>query len=197
MIRMAIAEMSPTEPLRTVVTSQIVLASSLSEKSTVELAQRIVQSEHESYPETWIYEDAERYFIDYLQDRRNIVLFILEEGNIVGHLLAGPLSASLSELAPFDPCISESDPGSYYIDTLAASRRNGRVAIRRLVRTLEAELQSRGVRHLCMHARVSNGLSRVITRIYGPKVVRKRTIPEWEWYCKQEPTEFLDVQLYP
>jgi hypothetical protein len=148
------------------------------------------------YPPTWLYEDSESYFRSMLASDAAIHVVVRDSGKIVGYLLAVPLSTAMDDLVSHDPCVSFADPNGYYIDTFEALPRNGFGSTRRVIRTLEAELRSRGIDSLMFHARVSTGLSKVLKHYFGIRVQRVRRIERWEWYGGLEPTEFMEIEVF-
>jgi ribosomal protein S18 acetylase RimI-like enzyme len=111
-----------------------------------------------------------------------------EERN-VGFLFAVPNNDAFEDLKNDDPLMKE-DAGAYYIQNgaiLPAYRR--KLALRKIMTVLREELQKRGVFTISMHARVSNGLSRIIQD--HMKIVEIRRIDTWKYYDHAEPTDYI------
>lgn len=148
------------------------------------------------YPPTWLEEDSENYYRSALASNAAINIVVKDDGKLTGYLLAVPLHTVLADLVPYDPCIAISNPDAYYIDTFEALPRNGFGSSRKVIRALEAELRRRDISLLLCHARISTGLSKVLRHYFENRIVILRRIERWEWYGREEPTEFIEVQVF-
>ena len=80
--------------------------------------QKILFLEQKIFPADWQYEDAEVYYRKMLESSSAINIFLCGDNNeVVGYLLARPLSEVYKELAQDDPELKD-DEYCYYIETV-------------------------------------------------------------------------------
>lgn len=158
------------------------------------LLKAILHVEEVALPATWRDPDSETYLRAKLHDESAITLVISKGGSVIGYLLAIPLASVLPDLAPFDSDIClEGD--SYYVDAFSVIPHGGFGVVRGVMRSLESEMKERGITKLCMHARVSNGLSGLLIRYFGDAITCLRRIDRWAWYNGEESTDFLRLVI--
>jgi hypothetical protein len=93
-----------------------------------------------------------------------------------------------------DPSMSE-DTTRFYIESVAIipEYRGMKMGFLKMIRVFIKELERKGILKISMHARVSNNLSAIIQKIL--KVTPKRTIENWEYYNKEESTDYIEAEF--
>ncbi|KKR08123.1 MAG: hypothetical protein UT43_C0019G0002 [Parcubacteria group bacterium GW2011_GWC1_39_29] len=131
-------------------------------------------------------------------DLRNIIenprayTAIIRDGeDVLGFVVALPVSEVFNELAPYDPELKNDDGDLYVYDIAISSSRRNLPNFLNLVRKLSSEAISRGYKRLIMHTRKSEGLSEILQKRYG--VQKLRTIENWCGYG--EPFDYLEMAL--
>ena len=144
----------------------------------------------------WRYEDADTYYRQMLTDERNINIIVKDGPLVYGYLLAVPHNSIARELRDADPDISE-DPQRYYIETIDILPGCGRSRefIKMLYRLIDEAEKSFGVNKFSMHARVENGLSRVVQRIFKGMITSVRRIERWKYYNEQESADYIEATI--
>jgi GNAT superfamily N-acetyltransferase len=156
---------------------------------------KILELESICFPSTWQYPDAQDYYRQMLETPGNINLFFWIENEIAGYLLAVPYNDAIGELKPHDALLEPARDDCYYVETIQvapAHQRKGGAAL--LLRSVSAEAEAIGVRHLCMHARVNNGFSEIVKRAFRDATVKARPIGSWH-FADGEPYEYVDISV--
>ena len=115
----------------------------------------------------------------------------MKEGykHTVGYVLAVPQSEACEELKIYDPEMQSNDD-TFYVDTIMTMLRERQFfGIMLLLDKMAEEAAKRGINKFSMHARKSNGLSRLILRKF-PLTKRIRTIDNWHGWG--EPFDYIE-----
>ncbi len=158
------------------------IAKNLSEQEQEGLLQEILSLEKQIFPPDWLYEDAEIYYREMLENPSAINIFLRGENNkVVGYLLAKPLSDVYEELAQDDPELKR-DEQCYYIETteILPEYAKGRGALK-FFNVLQGEIEENHPEYnaISAHARVSNGLADVLARKVKKSLMEERSIEKW------------------
>ena len=153
----------------------------------------VINLENSSFPKEWIYDDAEEYYMKMLKDKNNINIFLEDKGKRIGYILAIPHNNILEELKKEDPELKK-DSKKYYVDTIEILPwyRGGK-GVFLMIQLLFDECKKKGTKKISMHARVNNGLSRVIQRKYN--AINIRRIEKWPFYNLNEPTDYIEILI--
>lgn len=168
----------------------------VSDGFTAEYLQDILRLERECFPAAWQYPEAEEYYAVMLTDSENVNIFLREDGEAVGYVLAKPFKTAVLELTEYDPELQE-ESDKFYIETIqilpAYQGRGG--ARRLLIGACEAVLK-RGMNKFAIHARTANGLHKKIKRMFEGSIILSRNIESWKW-AKGEPCEYIEWTYMP
>lgn len=155
--------------------------------------QTILQILRNSFPEEWIYDDAEEYYGRMLRSPKSINILLKDSERKVGYLLAIPHNDAVEELKEDDPEMKE-DPSAYYIETVGIlPEYRNKKGLPLMLQTLIDECKKRGINKISLHARVSNHLSEIIQKKYRTAGLRR--IREWAYYHFEEPTDYMEIIL--
>lgn len=145
-----------------------------------------------SYPIEWAYPDAEDYYGEMLLKEENIHIFLKDNGNRIGYLLAIPHNDAVKELKIDDPQMKK-DSKRYYIETVAILPEfRGRKGFSEILKTLLEQPKIKG-NNISLHARVENGFSTIIQKKLN--VTKIRRIDKWKYYNYAEPTDYIEAKL--
>jgi len=129
--------------------------------------------------------------VENLSFEKNISLFLEENEVVTGYALAIPQDVAVEEHQLDDPYI-KNDPMRYYIDQVAIlpAERKG-LAFLHLGYGLLEELEKRGINKVSSHLLTTNGVNKIIGKIFGPMSTVRRTV-HMPRYC-DEPFEYMEV----
>ncbi len=152
----------------------------------------ILKLEQACFPADWLYPEAEEYYADMLADSENVNIFLRENDDTVGYLLARPFKSVVKELQESDSELTDKQEEFYYIETIQIlpSYQGKGGARRLLVETGEAVLK-RGVSNFAIHARTTNGLNQIIKKVFAGSITLTREIDSWRW-ANGEPYEYVE-----
>ena len=155
------------------------------------LVAQLVALQQDAFPRQMQFREPEAYYREALADQRNINLVIKNERReVTGYLHALPLPVVVAELRPWDPGL-EADPATLYVDIIQTlPGRRHYAGFLALIDETCREARDRGYRHIAMHVRISNGLSRLIQKLY-PRVREPHRIEDW--FGSGEPFDYLEV----
>ncbi len=155
--------------------------------------QAILQILRNSFPETWIYDDAEEYYGRMLRSTKSINILLKDSGKNVGFLLAIPQNDAVEEIKENDPEMRV-DSATYYIETVGILPEfRGEKGFSVLLEKIIEECKKRGINKISLHARVSNHLSEIIQKKYRTAGLRR--IRKWAYYNFEEPTDYMEIIL--
>jgi GNAT superfamily N-acetyltransferase len=142
--------------------------------------QKILFLEQKIFPADWQYEDAEVYYRKMLESSSAINIFLCGDNNeVVGYLLARPLSEVYKELAQDDPELKD-DEYCYYIETVGVlSEYSGIGGFTRLLNSLQEEVAEKECTSLSAHTRTVNGFAESLERKCKEHLLVKRAIKTW------------------
>lgn len=161
-----------------------------------EYLQDILRLERECFPADWQYPTAEEYYAAMITDRENVNIFLCEDGETIGYVLAKPYKAAVPELKEYDPELLEASD-KFYIETIQIlPAYQGRGGARRLLIKACEEALKRGMTKLAIHARTSNSFHEKIKRIFDGSIILTRNIEKWKW-AKDEPYEYIEWEYMP
>jgi ribosomal protein S18 acetylase RimI-like enzyme len=145
-----------------------------------------------SFPSEWTYDDAEAYYRAMLMSEANIHIFLRDDGNRIGYLLAIPHNDAVAELKRDDPGMEE-DSKRYYIETVAILPEfRGQGGFSKMLRKLTGELGPKAGK-ISLHARITNGFSKIMQQ--KGSVTKIRRIEQWKYYRYEEPADYLEVEF--
>ncbi len=158
-----------------------------------EILRDILLIKRGSFPEAWLYPDAEAYYGRMLRLPKNINILLKDADKNVGFLLAIPQNDAVRELINDDPEMEE-DPSACYIETVgilpAYQKKKGLAA---LMEALITECRKRGLTKISLHARVNNHVNEIMQKKYGAVVLRR--IARWAYCNDEEPVDYLEMAL--
>lgn len=129
--------------------------------------------------------------VNNLRQEQNISLFLEENKVIKGYVLAIPQDMAVEEYQHDDPHISK-DPTRYYIDQVAVlpEERKG-LAFLYLGYGLLEELGKRDINKVSSHLLTTNGVDKIIGKIFGPMSTERRIVhmPRYG----DDPFEYMEV----
>lgn len=151
----------------------------------------ILMLEKKCFPLEWQYDDANEYYKKILEDTENINIFLKEESETVGYVLARFHDKEISELLEFDPGLN-SEKDVFYIETIQIiPEKKGKGGGRKLLLAVCEEAKKRGISKFSIHARKINGLNNMIKKLFDGKINKVREIEKWEPACG-EPYEYIE-----
>ena len=101
-----------------------------------------------------------------------------ENEKSIGVLSVQPQHDAVKELIPHDPLV-EDDPSRYYVDIMFILPEHRREGFLMLLNKAFEEGSKKGIYKFSMHARVSNGLSRTVQKLFN--VTKVRRIENWHY----------------
>ena len=145
-----------------------------------------------SFPMEWVYDNAEEYYRKALLKEDNIHIFLKDNGNRIGYLLAIPHNDASKELKKDDPEM-EDDSKRYYIETVGILPEfRGRRGFTEMLKRLVEQSKIRG-NNISLHARVNNGFSTIVQKKLN--VTKIRRIDKWKYYNYEEPVDYIEAIL--
>lgn len=137
------------------------------------------------------YEDASDYYQQKLKDQDNIHIFLLDGKKVIGYLLACYHNKLVSELNKYDANFLE-QAGYYYIETIQVlPTHQGMGGAKKLLLAVCKQANEKGINKFSIHARLNNGLSGLIKRLFDGKIIIVRHIEAWE-PAMGEPYEYIE-----
>lgn len=155
------------------------------------LVAELVNLQRQAFPPQMQFVEPARYYEEGLKTQGSINVVLRDADQAVaGYLLALPQSCVHAELRQWDPQL-EPHPEGLYLDivqTLPGHRQaNGFV---KLLAGVCAEAERRGRNRLSMHARASNGVSRLAQKL----LTESRCLRRIEnWYASGEPFDYIEA----
>jgi hypothetical protein len=155
------------------------------------LVRELIGLQQTAFPPQMQFQEPERYYQEALCNSRNInVVTRSSEGSVIGYMLALPLSDVCAELRQWDPQMRD-DSAGLYIDILQTHPENRCFSgFMRLFSNLCRETRRRGHERLSMHVRTSNGLNKVIRKIF-PDSCSLRLVKNW--YGSGETFDYIEA----
>jgi GNAT superfamily N-acetyltransferase len=151
----------------------------------------ILKLEQVCFPADWQYPEAKEYYAAMLVDGDNVNLFLRDADKTVGYILVKPLQAVLLELKEHDSHLPD-ESAAYYVETIQIlPDYQGKGGARWLLTEACAEVSKRGVNSFAIHARTTNGLHRIIKKVFAGSITLTREIESWRW-AGGEPYEYLE-----
>lgn len=150
--------------------------------------------EKECFPPDWQYPNADEHYKEVLEDAENINIFLKEDSQVIGYVLARFHNKEMEELKEADPELKEKED-TFYIETvqmLPEKRKMG--GLKKLIAAVCEEAERRGVRSFSIHARTVNGLHDAIKNIFEGKITMVRQIESWK-YAAGEPYEYIEWHI--
>lgn len=146
--------------------------------------------EKSAFPEHMVYVEGADYCRACLKDAANINVVMRDgSGKIIGYVVAVPQRNVHEELRKYAPDMKD-DPERFYVDTIQTLPGTRRAfGILKLLYARIEEAWRRCVGKFSMHARKTNGLSRIILRVF-PKTICLRTVDNW--YNYGEPFDYIE-----
>lgn len=134
--------------------------------------------------------DPVAYFTEGLRDAGTVNLILRSADRLAGHLLAYPQSSVYRELRQWDPAM-EDDPRGLYLEIVQVlPRQRGMGIATRLFERMAREARRRGFTRFSMHARKTNGMDRMIGKLF-PESRSMRTVENW--LGTDEPFEYIET----
>lgn len=156
------------------------------------LIHQLVTMQRSAFPPRMQVPDPVGYYRDALTDARaiNIILRSASGADPVGYLLAWPQPEVCSDLGAWDPALAP-DPGTLYIDLIQTlpGRRQIQGGILLLQRVC-AEARRQGYRRLAAHVRTSNGLSRLMRKVFPDSRCLRRLD---NWFGSGETFDYIEA----
>lgn len=152
----------------------------------------ILRLEKLCFPETWQYDDAEKYYSDILHSPENISVFLTDNGDVVGYVLSRPHNLMVPELRGYDAAFGTSEIGRYYIETIQiAPEARGKGGAKQLLLAACLEAKNRGVSNFSIHARTVNGFSEKVKAVFDGGITLIRHLDSWK-PADGEPYEYIE-----
>ena len=113
------------------------------------------------------------------------------EREIVGYISTLPQNDEYEDLVQYDPDFIK-DETALYLESIGSRPENRDPYLSvEAFDTLIEEARKKGYRKLTMHARVSNGFSRGLQKLYGAKCLRRLE----NWHDFGEPFDYLEIEI--
>ena len=169
---------------------QFLFRTEIVSSSNEALLGEILRVEEECFPKEWRYEDERGYYAEMLNDTNAINIFLKNEREYAGYLLAVPLDDTYDELVSYDPELIK-DSNCYYLETMGVRPNfSGKGGSSMLLDALSRSVAKRGFPRISTHARVINGLSRSIKLKYAGLFLEERSLSRWH-FGGNEPYDYL------
>jgi GNAT superfamily N-acetyltransferase len=151
----------------------------------------ILMLEKKCFPAEWQYEDAPEYYKKMLENPENINIFLKEDAETIGYLLARPHDSEIEELKKYDPGFKEKVE-TFYIETIQVlPKKKGLGGGKKLLLSACEEAGKLGIWKFSIHARTTNGLNAMVKKIFDGKITEVREIKNWQ-PGGGEPYEYLE-----
>lgn len=157
---------------------------------------KVLEIEKDSFPPEWQYEDAESHYRQMLSNKENINVFLWEDKEQIGYLLARPHNDVFEELKDIDTFLRTSDE-RYYVETIEVlpEFRNHKGALMLIHAMIKEAADRKGFNKFSMHVRVMNGLSSLVRRFFGHCMTEDREIESWP-YGGGERYAYMETTYY-
>jgi len=133
--------------------------------------------------------NMEEYYRECLEDPANINVVMYDGDELIGYIVAIPHNVACEALKDDDPEMKQ-DSERLYVDTIQTlPGKRTPFGILKLLYAMVEEAGKRGINRFSMHARTTNGLSRMIQRVFETARVL-RTIENWYGYG--EPFDYIE-----
>jgi len=121
-------------------------------------------------------QDSRERVVEYLNDPGNINILLKKGREVIGYALAIPHNIARIELAKDDPAMGE-DNERYYVDKIALipEFRKGLV-FTNLIKGIFVAAGKKGINKLSAHIIESNGLNKIIMRVYKKIITNFRSV---------------------
>lgn len=158
-------------------------------EATDDIVNQLMKLARLTYPISSNGDDASEYYAD-LNNQEYINIVLKRRDEIIGYLLAVPQNAACGYQKGLDPLMAFDDD-RYYIDTVQTTNEHnygGKILLNRLIQ----EITEKEIVKLSLHARKTNGTSRVIHKIF-PAAKCLRTVENFE--NTGEPFDYIEINL--
>lgn len=146
----------------------------------------IIKLDKECFPSGWTYLNAEEYYKEALNNKKDIHIFLKSNGTIAGYVHGCTLEEVFDSLIEYDPELNK-DANAYYLEMIAISPDfQGKGGARKLLLEICQEAQKKGFNKFSVHARVANNFSNKIINIFRDNNPQVRNIKNW-YYGGGEP----------
>jgi spermidine synthase len=161
-------------------------------EATDDIVNQIIMLGKVTYPVSSNGDIISDYYAD-LNNQEYINIALKRQSEIVGYLLAVPQHDACSYQKENDPSmIDRSD--MFYVDTIQIMPgASNAIGFKLLLKKLLAEAAHRGINKFSMHARKSNGLSRILFKLFPKTKSLRRTLPNFEG--TGEAFEYIEAEL--
>lgn len=129
---------------------------------------------------------------EYLSNPKNLSMLLRKHGEVIGFVLSQPHDDVVDELKFNDPKMIK-DPARYYIDKIAVipEERRG-LSFLQLLYDLFEELNKRDVFRFSAHVLASNGLHKILYRIFKPYLTSEYRMVN---LYGDEPYMYLEIKM--
>lgn len=158
--------------------------------------QEILELRKSSLPESWQKLESEKeipeWYREAMDDPKYIMFLLREKEKSIGYLMAIPQNEAVEELKDVDPQMKE-DEERYYVEIVhILPTFRGEKGFLKLVFAFLDEIGKKGLNKVSLHARVSNGTSAVVQRLFSGQITEARRIENWKYYGGEEPTDYIE-----
>jgi GNAT superfamily N-acetyltransferase len=151
----------------------------------------IVGLEKKCFPIEWQYPDAEKYYKKILDDLENINIFLKENSEVIGYVLARLHNKEIEDLKNYDPEF-KSQENVFYVETIQVlPEKSGKGGAKKLLIAVCEEAKKRGIDKFSIHARTKNRFNDKIKKIFEGHITLIRPIEKWE-PANGEPYEYIE-----
>lgn len=135
---------------------------------------------------------CKQYVKEQLEDPRNSNVILREDGEPIGFMFSIPHDVACEDLIEDDPLMKK-DSQRYYICAIGIlpEYSGGRGFLQMAIEMLEDLKQRFEINKVSMHARKTNGLSRVIQEVFRGMLTEVRPIEKWK-YGNNEPYDYIE-----
>jgi len=153
------------------------------------LIESLATLEEKTYPPRMRVENMDEYYRECLEDTANINVVMYDDDELIGYVVSIPHDVAYEALREYDPEMKR-DPKRFYTDTIQTlPGKRKPLGILKMLYVMSEEAGRRGINKFSMHARTTNGLSRMIQRVFETARVL-RTIENWYGYG--EPFDYIE-----
>lgn len=155
-----------------------------------ETFKQIVASENAAFNKNMRFKPED--IAEVLADKRGVHLVMRDpENKIIGYVSTLPHNEEYGNLVQYDPDFTKEDD-ALYIESFGSgpAGRDPHLSVAAFDRLIE-EAGQKGYKKLTMHARVSNGFSRGLQKLYGAKFIRR--VENWGDFG--EPFDYLEIDI--
>lgn len=126
---------------------------------------------------------------NFLNNAENINILLKYNDKTIGCLLVQPQRDAVKDLKPHDPLI-EDDVSRYYVDVMLILPEYRKDGFLMLLDKMLEEGKKKDIYKFSMHARVSNGLSKTVQKLFD--ITEARRIENWH-YMAGETYDYLEA----